>query len=92
VSAAPTVTLDAIIDALADRFVDRVAQKLEARPMPHSSRRELLTVKETAERIGRTPGAVYQLIARGELPAIRRGRRVHVRLRDIEKWIEEGAA
>lgn len=80
--------LDAIIEAIAER----VAEKLEARMNYRPSARELLTVKETAERIERSVGAVHQLISRGELPCVRHGRRVHIRVRDLENWIDRDAA
>lgn len=84
----PGITLDAILDDLADRVVE----KLEARMQHRPSVRELLTVEETAQQIGRSPGAVRQLIARGELPGVRHGRRVHVRVRDLQNWIEKDVA
>jgi excisionase family DNA binding protein len=82
------VDLDIIIEQIADLVADKLDRRLSYRP----SERELLTVKETAERIGRSPGAVHQLIARGDLPCVRHGRRVHVRLKDLRAWVDSGRA
>jgi excisionase family DNA binding protein len=84
----PALSLDAIIEQIADRVVD----KLEKRMSHKQSERELLTVKETAQRIGRSTGAVHQLIARGEMPCVRHGRRIHVRMRELQNWIDCDAA
>jgi excisionase family DNA binding protein len=82
------IKLDAILDDLVERISEKIAERIAYRP----SHRELLTAKETAEYIGRSLGAVYQLIARGDLPCVRHGRRVHVRLRDLQNWIERDSA
>ena len=80
------IDLDLIIDQIAERVAERVEHILKA-PAPT----ELLSVKDTASRIGRTPAAVHQLIARGELPCVRHGRRVHIRVRDLQYWIDRDA-
>ena len=80
------------LDSIIDQIAERVAEKVEARMLRAPNPMELLTVKETAERIGRTPGAVHQLIARRELPCVRHGRRVHIRARDLQNWIDSDAA
>ena len=80
------IDLDLIIDQIAERVAEKVEAILKA-PAPT----ELMTVKQTAGRIGRSPGAVHQLIARGELPCVRHGRRVHVRARDLQNWIDGDA-
>jgi hypothetical protein len=45
-------------------------------------------VNETAIFLGRTPKAIRQLIAKKELPVVRRDRRIHIDIRDLERWIE----
>ena len=48
----------------------------------------LLTVPETAECLRTTTGAVYQMVARGQLPGvIRLGGRVLVREDDLIQWL-----
>jgi len=75
---------------LLDQFAALVAEKVAAnlRSQPPSQPR-LYTVSQVAEMIGRSKGAVQHLISRGELPAVRSGRRVHVAAEDLERWIEE---
>lgn len=46
----------------------------------------LMTVSEVAAVLRFSPGHVYELIRRGELPAVRRGRSVRVRPEDLEAW------
>lgn len=45
-----------------------------------------LTVPEVAKRLHFAPSYVYQLARRGELPALRTGKYVRVRLTDLREW------
>lgn len=49
---------------------------------------ELLTVRETAERLNLAPATVRRYIGSGRLPAVRVGRRVRVRREEIEGFVE----
>ncbi len=49
----------------------------------------LLTVKEAAVFLGRSIPSIRELIWAGSLPIVRVGRRVHLDLIDLEKWIEQ---
>lgn len=50
--------------------------------------RRLLTVEEAAVYLAISKREIYNMLANGELQAVRHGRRVMVDLRDAEKWIE----
>jgi len=75
------VTLDSLLDILADKIAARIQPE-------RSNRKLLITLKEAGELIGRSPGAVNQLIKRGELRGIVCGRRIHLQTIEIEEWIE----
>lgn len=49
----------------------------------------LLRAEEAAKILAIGRSKVFQLLASGELPAIRIGRLVRVRRSDLERWIEE---
>jgi excisionase family DNA binding protein len=49
----------------------------------------LLSVKEAASYPGRSVPSIRELIWAGSLPIIRVGRRIHVDILDLEKWIEQ---
>jgi excisionase family DNA binding protein len=71
-----------------ERFVaDRVTQvQIEAA----RSRTEcLLNVKQVARRLSLAPSSVYELIARGQLQAVRVGRAVRVRPADLDAYLEK---
>ncbi len=53
-----------------------------------SSRKRLLSVRETARYIGRTETAVRELIWNGKLAHIRTDRRVMLDIRDLDSWID----
>jgi len=51
--------------------------------------KRLFTVKEAAEYLGRTVGSVRELIWAGSLPCVKVGRRVHLDIVELDKWIEQ---
>ena len=48
----------------------------------------LLTVKEASVHLGRSIPSIRELIWGGTLPIVRVGRRIHLDLIDLDKWIE----
>ena len=50
--------------------------------------KRLFSIPEAAVYLGRSTWSVRHLIWNGELPQIKAGRRVHVDLQDMEKFIE----
>jgi excisionase family DNA binding protein len=51
--------------------------------------RELLTVEETRHILGIGRSKAYEMIRRGELPALRMGRIVRIPRGALRRWIEE---
>jgi excisionase family DNA binding protein len=56
------------------------------------SERLVLSVAEAAEMLGISRTLAYDLVARGELPALRLGGRIVVLLRPLERLLGGGAA
>ena len=52
-------------------------------------RPRLLTVKEASVYLGRSIPSVRELIWAGSLPIVREGRRIHLDILDLERWIEQ---
>ncbi len=71
------------IDAIAEAVAAKLAERL-----PKNTGNRLLSVEAAAVMIGRTKDAVYTLINRGRLAHVKEGRRVHVELAEVEKFIE----
>lgn len=74
---------------LADLIADRVILKMKTETGPVKNRKRLLTAKEAADYLGRSWEAIKHLTARGELPTVRAGRRVHYAIEDLDRWIAE---
>lgn len=49
---------------------------------------KLLTYREAGGLLGVTPRTIWNLVGRGELPAVRFGRSVRIDPRDLSKFIE----
>jgi excisionase family DNA binding protein len=52
-----------------------------------NGRRLTLTVKEVAQALGLSPDSVYEGVRKGEIPALRVGRRICVPRDAFEKWL-----
>lgn len=51
--------------------------------------RRLLTAAEAAEYLGRTEGAVRQLVYRREIPFVKQGRVLRFDVRELDRWIDD---
>ncbi len=51
--------------------------------------RLLLTVEETAQRLGIGKTLAWRLVQEGQLPSVRLGRCVRVPRRELEEWVQE---
>ena len=71
------------IEAIATAVVSRMADQAG-----FSSGKRLLTIKEAAEYIGRSPRAVRALIKTGAFPSVEHDRRVFVDRADLDAWIK----
>ncbi|WKZ34026.1 MAG: helix-turn-helix domain-containing protein [Thermodesulfobacteriota bacterium] len=49
----------------------------------------LLSIEQAAIYLGRTPGAVRELIYKGRLPMVKLDRRIHLDLNDLDRIIEQ---
>ncbi len=52
----------------------------------------LLTVPETARLLRISRNLAYELVARGELPAVRLGRVIRIPRSELDDWLEKSAA
>lgn len=52
-------------------------------------KKRLLTIKEASVYLGRSIPSVRELVWAGRLPIVREGRRIHLDIYDLERWIEE---
>ncbi|MBV8833527.1 MAG: helix-turn-helix domain-containing protein [Acidobacteriaceae bacterium] len=78
----PRDTVEFFLNAMADAIADRLEQRQDAR-------RRLLDVAQTAEYLGMTESAVYNLVSDGKLSPVRFDRRIRFDIRDLDKLIEE---
>ena len=82
-------SIDALLDALADRVVAKIRAVLALYfDTSTTVRPRLLSVEQAAVRIGRTKQSVQHMVAEGKLPVVRDGRRVFLDIEDLDRWIE----
>ncbi len=84
----------AVLAALSAPMVDLtvVAQHVPTRPEQATDDTQLLTAAQVAERTGFARSYVYQLLRRGELRAVRRGKYVRVTVAALQAWIASHSA
>jgi excisionase family DNA binding protein len=51
-------------------------------------KKRLYSISESAEYLGRSVWSVRELIYGGRLPCVKVGRRIHLDIVDLDKWIE----
>lgn len=59
-----------------------------AKPEATLIKKRLYSIQEAAHYLGRTPWGIRELIYAGRLPAVKAGRRVHVDINDLERFVE----
>jgi excisionase family DNA binding protein len=55
----------------------------------HKLKKRLYTVEEAGAYLGRSVWSIRELIYNGNLPCVKVGRRVHVDIHDLDKFIEK---
>lgn len=81
--------IDALVEGLADRIILRVQERLADQGPRKVIEKQLYTVKEAAEYLGRSEKSIRNLVARRLVPVIKKGKRVHLLKRDMDAWIEK---
>jgi excisionase family DNA binding protein len=80
------------IEILRARLWSRLAEPRSRDPESRSSGEDrLLPIVEAAERLAFRPAYLYELIRKGDFPAIRQGKYVRIRHKDLEEWIRRRA-
>ena len=79
------------LDQLAQALVARMIPPLQTAP-PSGSKvaPRLLTVKQTAEYLGRSVSAIYKLRARREIACVIHGRNLRFDRIELDRWIQNG--
>jgi excisionase family DNA binding protein len=83
----PGLNIDALLDALADKVVQRLRE--DSAGSVGAVRPRLLTIDQAAVYIGRTKDAVQHMVSSGKVPTIRADRRVFIDVEDLDRWIRE---
>jgi excisionase family DNA binding protein len=75
-------TVDLFLDAIADAIADRLDHR-------QGARRRLLDVEQTAEYLGMSESAVYNLVSDHKLRPVRFDRRIRFDVRDLDGLIDQ---
>jgi excisionase family DNA binding protein len=78
--------LEKVLDIFSALLAAKLAVNLRNQVTPGTV--QLYTIKEVSTMIGRSVGAVQHLVARGDIPSVKSGRRVHVEAKDLERWVK----
>lgn len=75
------------LDELLDDLAKRIADRLQTTTRPTSSSARLLSVKQAATYLGRSPASIHRLISSGQLPAVRSDRRLFIDNNDLDLFV-----
>jgi len=56
---------------------------------PHPSTKRLLSIKKSAEYMGRGVYGVREMIWNGEVPIVRSGRKIFIDIQDLDSYIQK---
>ena len=84
--------LDSLLDALAERVVEKLRPSLLGTSSSRCAEPRLLTVEQAASYLGRSKASVQHMVSAGRLPIVRADRRVFLDVRDLDSWIEQNKA
>lgn len=76
---------DSFIDELADKVAARVLAALSGKAAPAAG--GLRALKEAAKYLSLSQTTLKLMIAQGELPIVRRGKRRMIAQEDLDRWI-----
>ena len=87
--AEPALTLETLIDALAERVAARVRAEIGAGGLSATLGPRLLTVEQAASYLGRSKEALEHMVASAKIPTVRMDRRVFIDVRDLDSLIDD---
>ena len=87
--AEPALTLETLIDALAERVAARVRAEIGAGGLSATLGPRLLTVEQAASYLGRSKEALEHMVASAKIPTVRMDRRVFIDVRDLDILIDD---
>ncbi len=59
--------------------------------MPEVANKRLLTIKETADYLGVTPGSLYQMVHRRTIPYVKLGKVLRFDLKRLDEYIDKNS-
>lgn len=85
----PAFTLEALLDALAERVAAKVRAEFAAGGLSGTVGPRLLTVEQAASYLGRSKEALEHMVASAKIPTVRIDRRVFIDVRDLDRLIDD---
>lgn len=82
------LSIETLLDALAERVVQGITERLAQSGAGGDVRPRLLSVEQAAVYLGRTKEAVHHMVSSGKIPKVQGDRRIQIDIRDLDHWIE----
>ena len=83
-----SVNLNSFIERVANRTVQLLLQKNEQQPA--QPQEQFLTIKQAAEILNLTVPTLYSKVSKGELPVMKRGKRLYFSKQELTEYIKSG--
>lgn len=83
-----SVNLNSFIDRVANRTVQLLLQKNEQQSTQQQE--EFLTVKQASELLNLSVPTLYSKVSKGELPVMKRGKRLYFSKQELTEYIKSG--
>jgi excisionase family DNA binding protein len=79
----------ALVEGVLALVRQQVLAEVQQKTPKAATMKRLLTPKEAGQYLGRSEGAVRQLIHKRKLPVVKFGRNIRIDIRDLEKIVDE---
>ena len=79
-----------LISDIADRVTVNILKSVKEGQTPTDQTEQLLTIKEAAQFLKLTVPTIYSKVSKGELPVMKRGKRLYFSNTELMEYIKEG--
>jgi excisionase family DNA binding protein len=79
-----------LISDIADRVTVNILKAVKEGQTPTDQPEQLLTIKEAAQFLKLTVPTIYSKVSKGELPVMKRGKRLYFSNTELMEYIKEG--
>lgn len=84
------ITTDNLVEMIAQRTAEIVSKSLSEQSQPTEAAEQFLSIQEAAKFLNLTVPTCYSKVSRGELPCMKRGKRLYFSDLALKEYLKDG--